>query len=182
MIGIVVVFPRAEDARNIRNILVRGGYRVAAVCTSGSQALQIADSLGEGIVVCGYKFSDMMYNQLKEDLPAGFEMLLIASRRLLEECPDREIVRLPLPLTIHDLANTLEMMVGNAERRRREERQKPKVRSEEEKKLILAAKRLLMERNHMSEEEAHRYMQKCSMDSGNSLVETAHMIFALMRY
>ena len=25
----------------------------------------------------------------------------------------------------------------------------------------------------MSEEEAHRYMQKCSMDSGNNMVETA---------
>lgn len=30
----------------------------------------------------------------------------------------------------------------------------------------------------MSEEEAHRYMQKCSMDSGNNMVETAKMIFA----
>ena len=43
-------------------------------------------------------------------------------------------------------------------------------------------KKLLMERNHMSEEEAHRYMQKCSMDSGNNMVETAKMIFALMKY
>ena len=34
----------------------------------------------------------------------------------------------------------------------------------------------------MSEEEAHRYMQKCSMDSGNNMVETAKMIFALMKY
>ena len=48
--------------------------------------------------------------------------------------------------------------------------------------VILDAKKLLMERNHMSEEEAHRYMQKCSMDSGNNMVETAKMIFALMKY
>ncbi len=35
-----------------------------------------------------------------------------------------------------------------------------------------------MERNHLSEEEAHKYIQKLSMDSGNNLVETAEMILA----
>ena len=41
-------------------------------------------------------------------------------------------------------------------------------------------KRLLMERNGMSEEEAHRYIQKCSMDSGTNLVETAQMVISLL--
>ncbi|MDO4343840.1 MAG: ANTAR domain-containing protein [Eubacteriales bacterium] len=182
MVSIIVVFPKAEDARNIRNILVRNGYQVSAVCTSGAQVLQAADDLGEGIVVCGYKYADMMYTQLKEYLPAGFEMLLIASGHVLEMCPDREIVRLALPLKVHDMVNTLEMMYSNMARRRRRERNKPKVRTEEEKQLIADAKKLLMERNHMTEEEAHRYMQKCSMDSGTNLVETAQIVFTLMKY
>ena len=33
-------------------------------------------------------------------------------------------------------------------------------------------------KNHLSEEEAHKYIQKLSMDSGNNLVETAEMILA----
>lgn len=37
-----------------------------------------------------------------------------------------------------------------------------------------------MERNHLSEEEAHRYIQKSSMDSGTNMVETAQMILMLM--
>ena len=49
-------------------------------------------------------------------------------------------------------------------------------------KLIADAKKLLMERNSMTEEEAHRYMQKCSMDSGTNIVETAQMVFTLMKY
>lgn len=32
----------------------------------------------------------------------------------------------------------------------------------------------------MSEEEAHRYLQKNSMDSGNSMVETAQMVLSIM--
>ncbi len=37
-----------------------------------------------------------------------------------------------------------------------------------------------MARNHMSEEEAHKYLQKCSMDSGTNLVETAGMVLSIM--
>ena len=42
--------------------------------------------------------------------------------------------------------------------------------------LISEAKALLMERNNLTEEEAHRYMQKRSMDNGTGLTETAQMI------
>jgi response regulator NasT len=37
-----------------------------------------------------------------------------------------------------------------------------------------------MERNSMTEEEAHRYIQKRSMDNGTGMVETAQMILSLM--
>lgn len=48
--------------------------------------------------------------------------------------------------------------------------------------MLQEAKNLLMERNGMSEEEAHRYIQKCSMDSGTNLVETAEMVLSMMRF
>ena len=37
-----------------------------------------------------------------------------------------------------------------------------------------------MARNHMTEEEAHRYIQKCSMDSGTNMAETAEMVLSVM--
>ena len=37
-----------------------------------------------------------------------------------------------------------------------------------------------MEKKEMSEAEAHRYLQKYSMESGNSLTETAQMILEMM--
>ena len=46
--------------------------------------------------------------------------------------------------------------------------------------MIRQAKALLMERNNMTEEEAHRYLQKCSMDNGTNMVETAQMILTLL--
>ncbi|HIS30476.1 MAG TPA: ANTAR domain-containing protein [Candidatus Limivivens intestinipullorum] len=182
MVNVIVVFPNLENAKSVRNLLIRNGYSVAGVCTSGAQALQAADRLTDGIIVCGYKFSDMLYTELHECLPPSFEMLLAASDTVLGMGVSRDIVSLPLPLKVHDLVNTLEMMTAAHLRKKRKQKAKPKERSLEDKRIIEKAKQLLMERNHMTEDEAHRYIQKCSMDSGNSMVESAKMVFSLMKF
>lgn len=181
MVNVVVVFPKIEDAKNIRNLLVRNGYAVNAVCSSGAQALAAADQLGTGVIVSGYRYPDMIYAELYENLTPSFEMLLIASARVMAEGVVDGVIGVTMPLRVNDLINSLEMVIGDLERRRKKRRMMPAQRSEKEKKLIAEAKALLMERNHMTEEEAHRYLQKTSMDSGTNLVETAQMLFALMR-
>jgi len=182
VLSVIVVFPKLEDAKNIRNLLVRNGYDVTGVCTSGAQALQMMERLTDGIILCGYKFNDMLYSELHECLPPNVQMLLAASPHVLSSCRDNDIVCLSLPLKVHDLINTLEMMAGAILRQKRKRKAMPRKRSEEEEKTISEAKRLLMERNNMTEAEAHRYIQKCSMDSGNTLVETAQMVFTLMKF
>ena len=74
------------------------------------------------------------------------------------------------------------MMSHNMERNRRRRRQEgPRERTGQEQKLIGKAKEVLMSRNHMTEEQAHKYIQKCSMDSGTNLVETAQMVLAMIK-
>ena len=181
MANIIVVFPKPEDARNIRILLIRNGYQVSAVCTSGLQALNAADRLGSGVIVCGYKFPDMLYEELFENLPPSFDMLLLASQRVIGGGVREGIVSVAMPLKVIDLVNSLSMLIEQQERRRRRKRTTPAKRSDEDQKLIADAKKLLMTRNNMTEEEAHRYLQKTSMDSGTNLVETAQMLFALMK-
>lgn len=179
MINIIVALPKLEDAKGIKNILVRGGFRVIGCCTTGAQVISQADEMNDGIVICGYKLMDMVYSEVQELLPPGFEMLLIASGRLLSECMGSGIVCLSMPLKVNELVSTVGMMAEGIERRRRKAHSQPKTRNAEEKTAIREAKRLLMERNHMTEEEAHRYLQKCSMDSGTNMAETALMVLAL---
>ncbi len=181
MINIIVALPKADDARNMKNILVKSGFQVSGICTTGAQAISQADGLHGGIVVCSYKLADMLYSELQELLPDGFEMLLMASQRLLSECYGNNIVCLSMPLKVNDLVDTVNMMMENMERRRRKARLQPKVRSVEDEATIREAKEVLMERNHMTEDEAHKYLQKCSMDSGTNIVETAQMVLSMMR-
>ncbi len=180
MASVVVVFPKLEDARNVRNLLIRNGYSVAAVCTSGAQALGAADQLGAGVMVCGYKYPDMMYTELYGNLPPSFGMLLIASSRVIGEGVAEGVVGVTMPLRLNELLSSLDMVLGQLERRRKKRRLAPAQRSDKDRRVILEAKALLMDRNHMTEEEAHRYLQKTSMDSGTNLVETAEMVLALM--
>lgn len=180
MTNIIVAFSKLEDGRNIKNILVRNGYQVVAVCTSGAQAIAAADGLNGGLVVSGYRFEDMIYQELKNCLPQEFSLLLIASPSRMGDTPQEGVIYLPMPLKVCDLLGTVEMMVQAQTRLRRKQRGRPKERIKEEQALIAHAKALLMERNNMTEAEAHRYIQKCSMDSGTNLVETAQMVISLI--
>ena len=181
MTNIIVAFPKVEHAENIKKILIRSGFSVEAIATTGAKALQYANTLDGGILICGYRFVDMMYQELYEYLPEGFQMLLVASHDVCNERGISDLMCLAMPLKIHELVNTLEMLSYSVSRKRRRERGKPRKRSEEDEKLLTRAKGLLMERNNMTEEEAHRYIQKRSMDNGTGLVETAQMILSLMK-
>ena len=177
---IIVVFPKREIAINIRNILVRNGCNVLGVGTTGAQAVQLADNLDEGIIVCGYKMPDMLYTELREYLPDTFEMLLIASPDRWKDSVGPGIIGLAMPIKVFDLMNTIDMMMQTMERRRKKRRKELKNRNPEQQALVKSAKELLRERTHMTEEEAHRYLQKCSMDSGTNMVETAQMVLSIM--
>ena len=180
MSSVIVVFPKIEDAKNIRNLLVRHGLTVMAVCTTGAQALNYADAAAEGMIICGYRFSDMIYSDLRQLLPGRFEMLLLASQRILIQKEPDDVMCVAMPLKVHELLDTINMMQNRLARRKKKRRERMTERDPKEKAIIDKAKKLLMERNHMTEEEAHRYVQKCSMDSGNNMVETAEMIMSIM--
>lgn len=178
MIPIIIAFPKPEQAKSIKCILARGGFPVAAVCTSGAHVLQAAHELGDGIVVCGSRLADMVYHQLYADLPPHFQMLLLASPAVCSQSPG-EIRGLSMPLKAQELLETVGQMEEQIVRQKKARRRKPPVRTQEEQRLIDEAKARLMEQKHLPEEEAHRYLQKISMDSGRSLFETAQMVLEL---
>ncbi len=182
MTNIVVAFSKPEDAKSIKNIVMKNGFRVVAVCTSGAQTISSLEGLNGGIVISGYRFEDMLFKDLYADLPENFEMLLVASQnRVGDDLHYERLVYLPMPLKVHDLVTTLAMMCEAQSQRKKKQKQKPQPRSEEDRLLINQAKELLMARNHMTESEAHRYLQKCSMDSGTGMVETAQMVISLIQ-
>ena len=168
MLNIVVVFPKKEIVLKMKNVLIKNGFDVSAVCVTGAQAIQAVERLEAGVVVCGIRFADMIYNELKECIPDTFEMVVIASNAQWQEYGDDDV--------IYDLVDTVSDLLTDIHRRLKREREKPNKRSSADQGVINQAKSLLMEKNGLTEEEAHRYLQKRSMDNGTNMVETAYMV------
>ncbi len=178
--NIIVAFAKSEDAQKLKSILSRGGFDGAVTCTSGVQALSAMDDLGSGVIICGYRLSDMLYSELLEDLPSYFKMIMIAStNKAPTEAESDNFVYLPTPLQRADLFSTLNLMIEDVRRVKKKAKERRMQRSDADKKIIEQAKALLMERHHMTEPEAHKYLQKCAMDSGTDMLETAEMIISL---
>ena len=166
VLNIVVVFPKKEIVLKMKNVLIKNGFDVSAVCVTGAQAIQAVERLEAGVVVCGIRFADMIYNELKECIPDTFEMVVIASNAQWQEYGDDDVIYLPLPLKAYDLVDTVSDLLTDIHRRLKREREKPNKRSSADQGVINQAKSLLMEKNGLTEEEAHRYLQKRSMDNG----------------
>ena len=177
--NIIIAFAKPKDIQNFKSILSRGGFDSITPASSGVQALSAMDDLGSGVIICGYRLNDMLYSELAQDLPGYFQMLLIASPDKAPDLTGDSVVYLPTPVKKSDLFSTLELMLEGVSRRKKKAKEKRLVRSEEDKKTIAAAKEILMDRHHMTEPEAHKYLQKCAMDSGTNMLETAEMIISL---
>ncbi len=121
----------------------------------------------------------MLLKILMDYVEGRFEMLLIASRqKLLED--ETGVAMLEMPIKVRDLLNSVEMMQDNIHAKFSRRKKTPPKRSEEEQSIVDEAKAVLMEKNNMSENEAHRYVQKSAMDSGRTMVETAASILKVM--
>lgn len=176
MVNVIVLFAKIEEARSIKNLLLRNGINVTKVCTTGAQAAHAADAYDDGIIICGYRYPDMIFSDLADHIPESFDMIVITSKSHYEECRDSGIVCLTMPLKMQDFIDAVSLTIEEILWERKKRKSRPKERTEEEKKVIKAAKLKLMNNQEMSEQEAHRYLQKKSMDNGINIIEMAYMV------
>jgi len=176
--SIIVAYFKEEDARKIRSLLAKRGIETAGIATTGAQVLSKVSDLDEGVVICGCQLRDMNFLDLATSLPEQFRMMLICSPDRLgdQEIPEN-VVFLSTPLKVGELLQSLQDITGIYRSRRKIHL--PPGRSAEDIEKMNKAKSILMERNHMTEPEAHRYLQKRAMDTGTGIVEIAEMVIML---
>ena len=170
---IVVAFANQEAQHRIVRLLESEGYQVAAVCSTGAEVFRVVRKLGTAGVICGAKLRDMTATDMAAELRDTAALLVVASAVHLDLCEGENLFKLATPAARSDFYASLEMLLKVEAQQLR-----PPVaqRIADEKRTITRAKALLMEINRMSEGEAHRFLQKRSMDTGLRMVETAQVI------
>lgn len=178
--NLILAFSGSETGRIVNSVLVNNGFTVNGIFQSGAEVIRFANSLDSGgVIICGFKLTDMTSPQLFEMLPEGFVMLMLISGQQIGANFSDEIFCLTLPLDKIDLIGSVNMILEVNEKTEKpwKSKQKP-VRTLEEKKKINQAKLILMDRYTMTEMQAHRFLQKMSMNSGKKILETSNIIIS----
>lgn len=156
---VIVAFEKEKNALYIRDLIESSGLAAVQLCRSGMEVRRLAGQGDEVCVVCGYKLLDGSAEALFDDLPHGSAMLMIATQPQLDLCVSEGIFQLPAPARREELLEAVALMLTTKGRGSDGE--------------VRRAKAILMARRGMSEAEAHRYLQRKSMDKGCKLVDVA---------
>ena len=178
-VHIVIAMSKTADAEKVKGILMARGYEVDGVFQSGSRALQMAYDLSGGIVISGYRCTDMMYEELSNGLPDYFSLLLIASPSVVYEAPP-DIASLALPFSVAQLLSSVDMIFEQLKRRGRDKKG-ARVRTQLDTAIIDMAKQDIMKKYDMTEPEAYNYLRRQSMDRKMTMEEFAKESLSLTR-
>ena len=170
---VILAFENESVAYRIKEVLEATGTAGCIFCKTADQVRRAVRQTGVTAVICGFKLGGETSEHLFHDLPPSCAMLVLAPQNRLELLQETDIFRLAAPASKGDLLASVRLLLQVS---RRLERAFRPHRSKEEVDVVNRAKRLLMDRNGLSEEQAHRFLQRASMNSGVNLTQTARMV------
>ena len=172
-VSVLVAFENPSKQNRIRELLESGGITVNGSFRSGAEIKRNITKSDGGVIICGFKLSDMTSDTLAFDL-SGLALILVTARpELLELCENTDLFLLPTPVARGDLLASVRMLIQMEEKRH--PINKPR-RTKDENELISRAKSFIMAKYGISEPEAHRFIQRASMETGSRMSETARMM------
>ena len=177
---IIIALSNIETAKKIKSLLVQEGYQVVALCTSGNELIRMVMQYSPDLVLVGYKFKDMSLLDIYATLVDTTSFLAIVNepyKSYIEE--DTDIYCIGTKISNVLLTNAIDLIFQGKKRIKKLTKQVEKLENTiEDRKLIEKAKGKLMATSGLTENEAFRYMQKISMDSGKKMKDIASLILS----
>ena len=170
---LIVAFEGDKQCDLVRETLESGGMPPRIIVRTGAEVLRSAHEMGRALVICGYKFPDMSADELAYDLGSAGIVLVVAKNVQLDFCEHEGIFKLPAPFSRSELLTSVSMLMQLAEKTQLA----PHRRTAGEEAVVGEAKAILM-RTGLTEADAHRYLQRRSMESGERLISVAKRIVA----
>lgn len=175
---IVVALSNDEVSEKLKLMLVQNGYDVIATCSSGNELIRIVMNSEPDLAIVGYKFKDMSVLDAYETLFDATSFLAMVNepyKSYIEE--DTDIYCIGTKISNVLLTNAIDLIFQSKRRINKLKEQVEKLETRlEDRKIIERAKGYLMQSSNITENEAFRYMQKISMDSGKKMHDIALLI------
>ena len=169
MAKIIVAFADPGLCERMAGALEGAGMPVFRRCLSGAEAMRALNQCEDGVLVCAPMLRDRTADELVADAGEQALVLVAGKPERLALCESPNVFRLAWPFGRAELVSAVRMLLQLHDMR------KPR-RGGDERELIERAKRRLMDERGLSEEQAHRMLQRASMNLGIKMIEGARRI------
>ena len=166
MTKIAVAFHEKETAERIASLLRESGYEVIRTCSSADEIKRTFRMIQDGILIAGARLRNRSLDEVAADLNEHVEILCLCRPDQFNQVSSEKIFRLAMPVSKSVLIAWADMLVQLHYQRM------PR-RTENDKEMIRRAKEFIMEQKQMDETEAHRYLQRLSMNLGQPMSKVA---------
>jgi response regulator NasT len=191
MRSLIIAHPDHDTAGKLHSLLHSRGLPVLGIATSGAQVLQQVAQCDEGcVIISPFRLHDLSANEIRRLLDPTCDMLVLVNARQISQVYGEGIYTLVQPFSGQDVLDAASGLLDHRppqillQPTEALSYSQPQVsspgldkttvnRSTDEQQIIERAKSFLMQRKHMTEPEAHRFLQKRSMESGIRIVELA---------
>ncbi len=177
---IIIALSNIETAKKLKVLLTQEGYEILGVCSSGNELIRLVLQYSPDLVLVGYKFTDMSLLDVYETLYDTTSFLAMVNepyKSYVEE--DTDIYCIGTKISNVLLTNAIDLIFQSKRRIVKLKKQVEKLEHTlEDRKIIEKAKGYLMMNSGITENEAFRYMQKISMDSGKRMRDIASLILS----
>jgi response regulator NasT len=180
---IIVGSSKEKNLKQLSYFLKENGYNIIGETTNGYDLLRRVHALYPDICILDYNMVGLNGHEISEVLIADRICPIIAIitsanvhyfTNLNQEPMFTSLIK-PINRTL--LLNNIDIMIKTSKSISKLEKEVSTLqKKQDEKQLILKAKELLMKNMDMTEEEAHRKIQKYSMNKGISKVIVANQI------
>ncbi len=177
MNSIVVAASNPSRAKKIAAVLHSGGLFVSAAYSGGAQVIGFAGKhYHGGVIVCELKLQDMTALSLPQTVGPKYDFLFLVGPQFAGMAENLPYARLMLPVSRRSLIESVGMLLSLSEATPSAVRRKLGEEGFDPREEIRQAKILLREKYGMTEPQAHRFLQKKSMNMGKRMAETAFLV------
>lgn len=137
---------------------------------AGAPIIRAVRKRGGGLVLCDEWLPDMNARHLQDALGDEARVILLRQGGVMPSPPGEGFPELILPLSARELAEQVRVLLHAEDERQHLRHQ---YRTDAENGLITEAKSLMMSRYRIDEQEAHRLLQRASMQKGTRMTMVA---------
>ena len=166
MTKFAVAFHDTDTAARIASLLRESGYDVIRTCSSADEVRRTFRLIQDGILIAGVKLKNRSLDEVAVDLNEHVEILCLCRPDQFSQIISEKIFRQAMPVS-------KSVLIAWADMLEQLHYQRMPRRPQSDRKMISKAKELIMEQKQMDETEAHRYLQRLSMNLGLPMAKVA---------